>query len=169
MPRPDLSRIPTFYHGYISKVKEDDLMEAMKNTTENALVLFSSIPAEKYEYRYAEDKWTVKELIQHMIDADRVFIYRAMCFARKDTVNLPGFNEDNYAKYSKANDRKWEDIITEFTYLRKGNEAMFASFDEEQLNAEGIANSNPVYVMGIGYISAGHINHHCDIIKEKYL
>ena len=169
MPRPDLSRVPEYYHGYISKVKEDDLVTAMKNTTSELLKLLQSIPSEKYDYRYGADKWTIKEVVQHMIDAERVFAYRALRFARKDDTPLPGFNENLYAQTAKADKRNWNDIVEEFTFLRKASEAMFASFDNEQLEAEGIASGKPIYVLGIGFICAGHVNHHCQILKERYL
>jgi DinB family protein len=169
MPRPDLSRVPEFYHGYISKVKEDDLVTAMRNTTTDLLALLKSIPKEKYDYRYGPDKWTVKEVVQHMIDAERVFTYRALRFARKDDTPLPGFNENLYAQTAKSDKRNWNDIVEEFTSLRKASEAMFASFDNEQLESEGVASGRPIYVLGIGFICSGHVNHHCQILKERYL
>ena len=169
MPRPDLSRVPDFYHGYISKVKEDDLSSAMKNTTNELLKLLKSIPAEKYDYRYAEGKWTIKEVIQHLIDAERVFTYRALRFARKDDTPLPGFDENLFADTAKADKRNWNDLVEEFTALRKSSEALFASFDNEQLEAGGVSSEKSTYVLGIGFICAGHVNHHCGIIKERYL
>jgi len=169
MPRPDLSRVPDFYHGYISKAKENDLTSAMKNTTNELLGLLRSIPSEKYDYRYAEGKWTIKEVIQHLIDAERVFTYRALRFARKDDTPLPGFDENLFADTAKADKRNWNDMVEEFTALRRSSEAMFASFDNVQLEAEGNASGKSIYVLAIGYIVAGHVNHHCQIIKERYL
>ena len=169
MPRPDLSRIPEFYHGYISKVKENDLMPALRNSTSQLFDLLKAIPKEKHEYRYAEGKWTVKDVVQHMIDGERVFTYRALRFARKDDTPLPGFEENLFAQTAKADKRNWNDLVEEFSALRKASEAMFASFDNEQLEADGVANEHSTYVLGIGYILAGHVLHHCDIIKERYL
>ena len=169
MPRPDLSRVPEFYHGYISKVPENDLMIGLKNGTAASFEIINSIPTGKYDYRYAEDKWSIKEVIQHIIDAERVFTYRALRFARKDDAPLPGFNENTFAANAKVDKRTWEDIVEEFATVRKSTEILFASFDDEQLNAEGFASGRPVYVLGIGYICAGHANHHCGIIKERYL
>jgi hypothetical protein len=169
MPRPDLSRVPEFFHGYISKVKEDDLMSALAKSTSELFILLKSIPAEKQDYRYADGKWTVKEVVQHMIDGERVFTYRALRFARKDDTPLPGFDENLFAQTAKADKRNWNDLVEEFSALRKASEAMFASFDNEQLEAEGVASESPIYVLGIGYIVAGHVNHHCQIIKERYL
>ena len=169
MARPDLSRVPAFFHGYISKVKEDDLMSALASSTSELFSLLKSIPAEKHDYRYGDGKWTVKEVVQHMIDGERVFTYRALRFARKDATPLPGFDENLFAQTAKADKRNWNDLIDEFRALRKVSEAMFASFDNEQLEAAGVASESSIYVLGIGYVVAGHVNHHCQIIKERYL
>jgi hypothetical protein len=169
MARPDLSRVPAFFHGYISKVKEDDLMSALASSTSELFSLLKSIPAEKHDYRYGDGKWTVKEVVQHMIDGERVFTYRALRFARKDATPLPGFDENLFAQTAKADKRNWNDLIDEFRALRKASEAMFASFDNEQLEAAGVASESSIYVLGIGYVVAGHVNHHCQIIKERYL
>ena len=169
MPRPDLSRVPDFFHGYISKVKEDDLMAGLKSSTKNLFDLLRSIPPGKHDYRYADGKWTIKEVLQHMLDGERVFTYRALRFARKDDTPLPGFDENLFAQTAKADKRNWNDMVEEFTALRKSSEVMFASFDNEQLEAEGNASERSIYVLAIGYIVAGHVNHHCQIIKERYL
>ena len=169
MPRPDLSRVPEFYHGYISKVKENDLMSALQNSTSELFSLLKAIPEEKHDYRYAEGKWTIKEVVQHMLDGERVFTYRALRFARKDDTALPGFDENLFAQTAKADKRNWNDMVEEFTALRKSTEAMFASFDNEQLEQTGIASENSIYVLGICFIVAGHVNHHCQVIKERYL
>jgi hypothetical protein len=169
MPRPDLTRVPEYYHGYINKVKEDDLLTALKNSRENLISLLRSIPAEKFDYRYADGKWTVKEVVQHIIDADRVFTYRALRFARKDNTPLPGFNENLFAENAKAGKRNWNDLIDEFESLSKATVMMFASFDTEQLESAGLSNNNSVYVLALGFICAGHTNHHRQIIEERYL
>ena len=169
MSHPDLSRVPEFYHGYINKTKGDDVMTALRNSTRELFSLLKSIPPEKHDHRYAEGKWTVKEVVQHMIDGERVFSYRALRFARKDDTPLPGFDENLFAQTAKADKRSWNDLVEEFAALRKSTESMFASFDNEQLEQSGVANENSTYVLGIGYILAGHVNHHCQIIKERYL
>lgn len=169
MPRPDLSRVPEFYHGYISKVKEDDLLAGLRSSTRTLFELLKSIPPEKHDYRYGDGKWTIKEVVQHMLDGERVFTYRALRFARKDDTPLPGFDENLFAQTANADKRSWNDLVEEFASLRRASEIMFASFDNEQLEASGIASENSTYVLGIGYIVAGHVNHHCGIIKERYL
>ena len=169
MPRPDLSRVPEFYHKYISLVKEDELKEAFINGSGTLIKFLENIPADKREYRYAENKWNIKEVIQHIIDTERVFNYRTLCFARQDQTPLPGFDENEYSKNSKARNRDWNGLLEEFKSVRKSTELLFASFDEEQLNAAGIANKNSNYVLGMGYIMVGHGLHHLNVIKERYL
>lgn len=169
MPRPDLSRVPEFYHGYINKAKGDDVMSALRNSTSELFDLLNSIPKEKHDHRYADNKWTIKEVVQHMLDGERVFTYRALRFARKDDTPLPGFDENLFAQTAKADKRNWDDLVEEFAALRKASEAMFSSFDNEQLESSGIASENSTYVLGIGFIVAGHVNHHCQVIKERYL
>ena len=124
---------------------------------------------EKHDYRYAEGKWTIKEVVQHMMDGERVFTYRALRFARKDETHVPGFDENLFAQTAKADKRNWNEMVEEFAALRKASESMFASFDNEQLESEGVASERSIYVLGLGFIVAGHVNHHCGIIKERYL
>lgn len=169
MPRPDLTRVPQFYYKYISLVKEDDLLNAFANETKNLFQFLDSIPESKKDYAYSPGKWTLKELLQHMIDSERVFAYRALSFSRKDSNKLPGFEEKDWAIASNSAGRNWNDLIEEFKTVRKSTEYLFASFNEEQLNAAGLANNNSIYVMAIGFICVGHANHHIGIIKERYL
>ncbi|HEX7905555.1 MAG TPA: DinB family protein [Chitinophagaceae bacterium] len=169
MPRPDLSRVPDFFHVYVNQVPENDLLTAIKNQTPSFISFLNELPVEKRDYRYAEDKWTVKELLQHIMDGERIFAYRALCFARKDTTPLPSFDENNYADNSKADKRNWDEMVAEFKLLRQSNELMFNSFDDEQLEATGIASGRPNYVLAMGFIMVGHINHHLRVMRERYL
>lgn len=169
MPRPDLSRVPEFYHNYINHVPENDLMAAFKKETSAFIQFLESIPKEKQDYRYASGKWTIKEVLQHIIDGERVFDYRALCFARKDPSPLPSFDENIFAENAKADIRNWNDLLEEFKVVRKGSEFLFASFNEEQLNASGISSNHSNYVLAFGYIIIGHSIHHQKVIKERYL
>jgi hypothetical protein len=166
--RKDVS-VPQFYQGYLNSVKEDDLMDALTKNTRQFRKFLKSIPGKKINYAYAEGKWTVKELLQHIIDAERVFVYRALSFARKDPANLPSFDENVWAITAKAPKRKWNELIDEFKALRAANIAFFASLDEEQLQQTGTANNNVISVVGLGFVCAGHIAHHIRIIRERYL
>jgi hypothetical protein len=169
MPRPDLSRVAPFYHNYIRQVPHDDALAALHELGNDFINLVKSVPGEKHNYAYAPGKWTLKEVFQHIIDAERIFIYRALCFARKEQQSLPGFEENDYAANSKAANRNWNNMIEEFTLVRKSSEILFRSFDEEQLQTNGISNNNPMYVLGLGFIIPGHCQHHLNIIKERYL
>lgn len=167
--RPDLSRIPQFYHIYISHVPQDDLAEAFRLQSPAFIKFIESIPPDKYDYRYADGKWTIKEVLQHIIDAERVFAYRALRFARKDATPLPGFDENLFADNAKADKRAWKDLVEEFKVVRKSSEYLFNSFDEDQLEAAGISYNNPVYVRAIGFVVVGHAMHHVKVLKERYL
>lgn len=169
MPRPDLTTIPEWYHHYIQQVEGTDIVVAMKKQTPAIIRFFNNIPVEKRNYRYAKGKWTIIELLQHILDTERVFAYRSLCIARKETASLPGFDENNYADNSKAKKRDWPDMIEELKAVRRSTEILFASFDKKQLSTFGTANNNPVSVLAIGFILVGHINHHVKIIKERYI
>ena len=169
MPRPNLSRIPEWFHNYVNQVPENDLMEAMIKQTPTFINFFENIPIAKRDYRHAEGKWTIKEMLQHIVDAERVFAYRGLCIARKDTTPLPGFDENNYANNAKVNKRNWDEMMEEFKAVRRSSEILFGSFDEEQLDTNGTANNNPIYVLAIGFVLVGHVNHHISILKERYL
>lgn len=167
--RPDLSRVGNFYHNYINLVKEDELAEAFEKESASFIRFLDTIPAEKYDYRYAEDKWTIKEVLQHIIDAERIFSYRALRFARKDKTPLPGFDENSFAAASKAEARNWDKLVEEFKVVRRSSELLFHSFDEEQLQSDGISSNAPNYVSALGFILIGHTMHHQKILKERYL
>lgn len=169
MPRPDLTRVPEFYHNYINQVPENDLMDAFEKETNSFVHFFETIPPSKYDHRYADGKWTIKEVLQHIIDAERVFAYRALRFARKDPTPLPGFDENLFAETAKADKRNWNELLNEFKTTRRSSEQLFGSFDEEQLNATGNASGKSNYVLGFGYIIIGHSLHHMKIVKERYL
>lgn len=166
---PDLSRVGAWYHNYIKLVPETDLISAFANQDNNLIEFFSNIPASKRGYRYAEGKWTIQEVLQHIIDAERVFTYRALRFARKDSTPLHGFDENLYAANAKADTRQWDDLMEEFIHTRKSSEFFFCSLDEDQLEANGISSGSPIYVRALGYIVIGHPLHHRNVLKERYL
>lgn len=158
-----------YYSHYINLSKDLDLISGLKSSSKALLDLFNSIPAHKLEYRYAEGKWTVKELLQHLIDSERIFTYRALRFAREDSTNIPGYEHDDYIVPSRANKRSIDSLIEEYKALRASSIQLFESFDEDMLLQIGSANSSNVSVRAIGYIMIGHETHHCNVIKERYL
>jgi len=167
--RPDLSRVGNSFHNYINQVTEDELAEAFDKESGSFIRFLDTIPVEKYDYRYAEGKWTIKEVLQHIIDAERIFAYRALRFARKDKTPLPGFDENSFAAASKADARNWDKLVEEFKVVRRSSELLFHSFDEEQLESDGISSNAPNYVLALGFIIIGHTMHHQKILKERYL
>ncbi len=169
MNRPSPTTYPEYFQRYINQVKEDDLKLAFKNQMPAAEIFFQSISEEFSKRKYAEGKWTIKEVLQHLIDAERVFSYRAMCFARKEQHILPSFDENGYAVNSNANNRDWNELIKEFSATRKSTEYLFNSFTDEALNTVGKASDYTITVAAVGFVTVGHVNHHIRIIQERYI
>lgn len=128
-----------------------------------------SLPEEKLLYRYAEGKWTIKEILVHLIDDERIYSYRALRFARNDKTELPGFEQDDYAIHSGANEREIRDILKEFATVRRATISLFESFDRKALLRAGIASGNIMSVRAAAYHIAGHEMRHINIIRERYL
>ena len=158
-----------FYSNYITTLGKVDLHEVLKTSFKDLIKSLKYLPEEKFSYCYAEGKWTIKELIQHITDAERVLSYRALRFSRNDTTDLPGFDEDWYVDNSNGNDRCIEDLLIEFKLVRRSTISLFKSFSTEMLSKTGSANGSEMTVRAIGFIIAGHQTHHLKIIKEKYL
>ena len=158
-----------FFHRYLNATKDDDVIKALKKNTKEFKKLLKKIPSKKIDYAYAEGKWTIREMLQHIIDAERVFTYRSVSFARKDASPLPGFDENNWAANSRADKRKWDDLIEEFKSIRKATELLFESFSDEQLLSNGVASGHEINTLALGFICAGHVAHHINVIKERYL
>lgn len=168
-PASSQGSYPSNMAGYIGEAGDEDLHTTLHTQADKAKQLFNSITEEKSFYKYAEGKWTIKELLQHIIDAERVFAYRALAFARKDGNTLPSFDENEYSDNSNANDRDWQDLINEFNLVRQSTEYLFNSFSEESLQQIGKASNYTISTSLLGFVIAGHLNHHLKIIKERYL
>jgi hypothetical protein len=166
--RPTPSDYPAYYETYIKLVKED-VFKLLDDGILKMQALLSGIDEEKENYAYAPGKWTVKEVIGHILDTERIMTYRALRFARADRQELPGFDENDYVKNSNFGKRKLIDMAHEFSLLRESNIALFKSFDEEALNRKGIANKNEISVRALIYIVAGHQVHHMQVLRERYL
>jgi len=169
MARPSKDDYTPYYEKYISKVEGENGIFALESQMNSALKFMNEIPIGKGNYSYAQGKWSVKELLGHIIDTERVFAYRAMCFARGETKSLPGFEQDDYVKGGNFNNRNLSDLINEFKLVRSANIALFKSFDESTLNNRGLANGKEITVCAILFIITGHAIHHLDILKERYL
>jgi DinB superfamily len=158
-----------FYQSYIKLSPDENVLKAIQRNTKSFRKLLKRIPRKKQDRAYAEGKWTLKELLQHIIDGERVFAYRALTFARKDATQLPSFDENAWAANSMAKQRDWKEMVEEFKLLRASTEKMFASFDDSQLRSIGTASNKEINVLALGHIISGHVEHHINIIREKYL
>lgn len=166
---PTPGEYPPYFDTYLKAVPENDLLAALEQSKTTMLQLLNSIPHAKGDYSYAEGKWTVKEVLIHVLDSERIFNYRALCFARNDKTELPGFDEDAYTPNSGADGRSLVSIANEFEAVRASTIALFNSFTDEMMQRRGLANRNAVSVRALGFIIAGHANHHVKVIKERYL
>lgn len=170
MPRPNIEKIPLYYKGYVEGIPEDkELLPLMIDSRDEFIALLCEVPEDKGTYAYASDKWTIKELIGHICDAERVFTYRALRFGRGDMTDLPGFEQDEYVVNSRANDRLLADHQTEFKNVRNSTIDLFNGFSEKEFLSFGSANGLRVDVNSIGYITVGHLYHHMEILKSRYL
>ncbi len=167
MPKPAAHQ--GYFQRYIDMVGENDLTTAFANQAVHIEPFLSTISEEQSAYAYAAGKWTIKEMLQHIIDTERIFCYRALCFARGEQANLPGFDENEFANKSFANSRQWASLVEEFISVRKSTEALFKSFSNESLSVSGTANNNAMSAESAGFIIAGHYYHHKKILAERYL
>jgi uncharacterized damage-inducible protein DinB len=169
MTKPDIEAVPIFYKGYVENVKDMDVLEALKQSSKVMLTMIRALPEEKGEYRYAEGKWSIKELLNHMMDAERIFAYRALRFARADKTPLSGFEENDYAPKANAHARSLRQLSDEMERLRLTTIDLYSSFTPEMMSREGTANSNKLSVLHLGYVIAGHETHHRKVLSERYL
>lgn len=158
-----------FYKNYITIVGNVNLLEILNSSLDELTETVKNLPEEKLLFRYDTNKWTIKELLQHIIDAERVLSYRALRFSRNDATALHGFDEDWYVNNSNGNERDFNDLLNEFTLIRKSSISLFKSLTNEMLAMYGSSNGSDMTVRALGFIIAGHQMHHLKIIKEKYL
>ena len=158
-----------FYEPYIAALGDVDLVEMLKRQRENFPQFINSIPDHRWHYRYEEGKWTVAETLLHILDAERVFQYRALRFGRKDATELPGFDQDAYVPFSGAEGYTKSDAIEDYRAIRTSSIALYEKFDDAALRRKGKANKAEMSVAALGFIICGHQRHHKLIIKERYL
>ncbi|MCZ4243108.1 DinB family protein [Pedobacter punctiformis] len=166
MNRPLPNEYPAWGETYIGKV-DGDIFQVLNDQITSIPDLFRN-NAGKENYAYAEGKWTLKEMLGHIIDTERILVYRLTCFARNDQQPLPGFEEDDYVINARFHQRELEDLLEEFVALRKANLYLFKSLNEVELNRKGTASNREINVKSILFIVAGHIIHHVSILKERY-
>jgi len=160
---------PAYYQTYLDVLGDAELLELLERQMGNFPQFIKSIPQDLWHHRYQEDKWSVAEVLVHILDSERVFQYRALRFGRQDFTPLPGFDQDAYVPMSLAENRTKEDVIEEYLVIRKSSLALFSSLPEERLSWKGMASDQPVSIGAIGFITCGHQKHHRNILRARYL
>lgn len=163
------SEYAPYYAPYIAALNDGDMIEELEISLHEFIRFVQDIPLGKHDFRYAEGKWTIKEIILHLIDAERIFSYRALRIARNDQTPLPGFDENAYVDNSNANDRHLQQLLTELALVRQSTLALFRTFSPEMLERKGVASDNVISVRAIGLIITGHMKHHQRVFAERYL
>ena len=166
-----INEYAAYYAMYINPIEKNgnSIIENLKDSQTKFEELFRQLSVDKQDFAYAEGKWTTKELIQHIIDTERVFCYRALCFARNDKTSLPGFDQDLFVSNDNANDRNFIGLLDEMQTLRNSTIQLYKSFTEEALQRIGNASGNDMSVRALGYLFSGHQLHHLKVYKERYL
>lgn len=167
--RPTQQEYAPFYSSYVDQVKEEAPVPALENALAEAQQFLNTLPANKAEHRYAAGKWSLKEVLQHMIDTERVMAYRALTFARNDKTELPGYDENAWVESLDLSNQSLQELGEELIELRKSTLRLFRSFPEAVYTRTGIASRQPASVRALAYIIAGHQRHHFNIIRERYL
>ena len=158
-----------YFEGYMQAAGTGILIEELEISVHAFIRFVQNIPMDKFDYRYAEGKWTIKEIIQHLIDTERIFAYRALRISRNDSTPLPGFDENEYVVNTNASERNLQGLLTEMAVVRQATLSLFNSFSKEQLLRIGIASDKNISVRAIGFLIVGHQVHHQRIFEERYL
>lgn len=166
--RPKGDEHADYAAGYIGRVESDDIIGYLDEQLGSLMEDLRLVPESKYDFRYSEGKWTVKEVLGHIIDTERVMSFRAFVFARSDKQEYPGMDQDVYADNSDYASREWADIVEEFRLLRSANLHLFRGFADEDWMKRGIASDSEVSVRALAYLMAGHVEHHLGIVQERY-
>ena len=169
MKRPETSEFFEYYNTYVSLVPGDDVMPILDEQPNELRAILASVPEEKGTYAYELGKWTIKELLSHLIDGERIFAYRILRISRGDVTPIEGFEQDGYIENSNANSRLFADLLNEFDFQRRSNMLMLRNISDENSTLMGTASDKPVSVRALAYISAGHVTPHLNILKERYL
>jgi hypothetical protein len=168
MAIPASSEYPPFFAGYVGLVPEIDIVPVLAAQTALVEEVAASVGADRELYAYGPGKWTIRQVMGHLVDAERVFAYRALCFSRGEQQPLPGFNENAYVDHARFNDRRLAEMTGEFALMRQANVAMLGALDDAQWSNAGVSNGKSITVRAIAYVMAGHVRHHVNILAERY-
>ncbi len=166
--RPDINKVPSFYKRYIEHVESDDIVENLKNGRANLLSVYENFSEEDANYTYQMGKWTLKEILMHLIDTERVMTYRAMRFARQDQTELPGFDQDVFIQNIDASAYRLKDLLEEYKAVRQATIQLFKNMPASLLTQSGVASGYPIDVLTLAFIVPGHEKHHLGVIGERY-
>ncbi|MEE8524383.1 MAG: DinB family protein [Thermoanaerobaculia bacterium] len=169
MKRPDASEYNSYYGLYVGQVPDGDIFDALREGVRETVALLAEVPSDWAGFRYAEGKWTLAEVLGHLIDTERVFAYRGMCIARGETADLPSMDQDVYAANSNAGERGLSSLLDELEAVRGASVALFAGMDPAVATHQGRASGFPFTVRTFPWILAGHEIHHRKVIEELYL
>jgi DinB superfamily len=167
--KPQPNEYAPYFDRYISLVSEDDVVGAMERQTGETAALLAGIGEEKAKFRYAPEKWSVKQVVGHVADAERVFAYRLLCIARGETQSLPGFDENDYMRGSNFDALPFAQIVEGLADTRRATLSLLRSLSDEAWSRRGVANDNPVSVRALAAMLLGHERHHVRVLKERYL
>ncbi len=167
--RPNSGDYSGYYDSYVKLIEGDDIIKILYDQNKITQDILNSFSEHKGNYRYADGKWTVKEVVGHLMDTERVFAYRALCIARGEKKSLPGFEQNDYVKEGNFNRRELFDLNYEFRLLRESNLLLFKSFTPEMMQRKGFANESSITVLAILFIIAGHEKHHLNVLQERYV
>lgn len=169
MNRPESTECAPYYSNYISLVDGNDVLPTLSSQPAAVRALVADLPEEKGTHAYADGKWTIKELLSHIIDGERIFSYRVLRISRGDITPIEGFEQDGYIETSNANNRSFADLLDEFELQRRSNMLLVGNISDEGSRRMGTASDNPVSVRALTYVMAGHVTHHINILRERYL
>ena len=167
--KPPAEEFNAYYGGYISQVTEPDLLGVLASQPSEVAAIFSTLDEAQGTFAYAEGKWTIKEVLSHLIDGERHFAYRVHRISRGDTTPIEGFEQDGYIENSHANERTFADLIAEFSELRQANLRPLQTLSESAWKQMGTASGFPISARALAFIMAGHVRHHVAILRERYL
>lgn len=168
MRHPEQHEFAPFYAGYISLVSEDDILAVLETQVDEVRAVTAAVSPERETYAYAPGKWTIRQVIGHITDGERVFGFRAFCIARGEQASLPGFDEQAYMAESNFDERSLADLVNDFAQVRAVSLSLLRSLPEEAWKRRGIANGTPVTVRALAYMLAGHARHHLAVLRERY-
>ena len=166
--RPKDTEYAPFYAGYVARVPETDVLAALREQPKELKRLADAVGPDKEGYRYGPEKWSVREIFGHLVDAERFFGHRAFCVSRGDTTPLPGFDEKLYVSGSGYDSRPLAELVKDFTLLREANSRLFESLEPSAFAREGVANGARITVRALPFIMTGHVRHHVAVLKERY-